>query len=175
MSISGGYLKGRRIKISGSKTRPTSALVRQALFDILGSIEGLSFCDLYAGTGIVGFEALSRFAKRAEFVESNRIAFRGIISSLEKLAIEREFAEVRNMKMQRWLALSDSKFDVIFADPPYIDRVMDELIESKKMILDKIEDAGMLVLQLPSRLDTTEFAGDCRKFGDDMLCFIEKV
>ncbi|HHS49913.1 MAG TPA: 16S rRNA (guanine(966)-N(2))-methyltransferase RsmD [candidate division Zixibacteria bacterium] len=169
MTITGGALKGRRINSPTGKTRPTSAKLRQALFDILGDIEGMSFCDLFAGTGVVGIEALSRGARHVEFVESDARAFRGIISNLGELGIARESAQVRKMPVARWLASASSKHDIIFADPPFIDAVIDGFLAMHAQILPRVAPGGILAVQLPSRRPLVEFSAERRKFGDDTL------
>ena len=72
MQIHAGLLKGRRIKtVRNVPYRPTTALARKSLFDILGNIEGKSFLDLFSGTGIIGFEAISRGANHVTLVEKS--------------------------------------------------------------------------------------------------------
>ena len=72
MQIHAGNLKGRRIKtVRNAPYRPSTALVRKSLFDILGNIEGKTFLDLFSGTGIIGFEASSRGVRHVMFVEKS--------------------------------------------------------------------------------------------------------
>jgi len=77
MRILAGRYKGRSIKtISSSSYRPTQSRIRKSLFDILGPLDGISFLDLYAGSGIIGFEAASRGAIDVTFVENNYITIK---------------------------------------------------------------------------------------------------
>jgi len=122
LSITGGYLKGRAVNFSAGKARPTSAKLRQALFNILGPIEGLTFCDLFAGTGIVGFEAISRGVSSVSFVESDPISARAIKTSLNLLAIPNRCVSIFTVKTQKWLSADNQKYDLIFADPPFIEK-----------------------------------------------------
>ena len=91
-----GRLGGRRLKApSGRATRPTSDRVREALFAMLGELEGASVLDLFAGTGALGIEALSRGAVRAVFVESDAGAVRALTENLAALGLGLREAEVR--------------------------------------------------------------------------------
>src|SRR5215216_7668161 len=88
MRIVAGSRKGARIFApKGHDTRPTSDRVREAAFTLIGSVEGASVLDLFAGSGAMGLEALSRGAERAVFVESSREACRTIIANLDKLRL----------------------------------------------------------------------------------------
>ena len=122
MRIIGGIYKGRKIKsIAGTITRPTTDFVREALFNIISTkVIGSSFLDLYAGTGAVGLEALSRGAKKAVFIEKNRIACSVIKQNLRDLNIW-EKGKVIHSDTSSALKNRPLKgcFDIIFMDPPY--------------------------------------------------------
>lgn len=122
MRISSGTARGRRIKTAKSMTvRPTSGRVKEAIFDILGQdFTGARVLDLYAGSGGLGLEALSRGAARAVFVERSRAAAGSIRRNLETLGFSQ--ADVLAMDVFRYLQLAGrktAKFTHIFADPPY--------------------------------------------------------
>ncbi|MFH1398204.1 MAG: 16S rRNA (guanine(966)-N(2))-methyltransferase RsmD [Candidatus Omnitrophota bacterium] len=119
MRITSGKYKGRIIE-SPKGIRPTEDRVRKALFDILGDIEGLSFLEIFAGSGAVGFEALSRGAKKLTLVEYNRNCLRAINKNIESLK-ERgcELYEQEADDAVRTLGKENRKFDIIFLDPPY--------------------------------------------------------
>src|SRR5215831_13205382 len=88
MRIVAGSRKGARIYAPKSlDTRPTGDRVREAAFNLIGPVEGVSVLDLYAGSGAMGLEALSRGADRAVFVEDDRVACRAIERNLEKLQL----------------------------------------------------------------------------------------
>jgi 16S rRNA (guanine966-N2)-methyltransferase len=126
--IVGGSRKGARIYApKGRDTRPTSDRVREAIFAILGSVEGESVLDLFAGSGALGLEALSRGAEQAVFVESEPVAVKAIERNLEKLGLEG--ARIARSDVPRYLARETSRYDVVFVDPPY------ELVESLSMPL----------------------------------------
>jgi 16S rRNA (guanine(966)-N(2))-methyltransferase RsmD len=118
MRVIGGEFRSRLLKsVPGPDTRPTPDRLREALFNILApSIGGAAFADLYAGTGAVGIEALSRGAGSALFVESNRAAVGVIRKNLKSLGIEAR-AEVRQGKATALAGKFDA--DIVFLDPPY--------------------------------------------------------
>ena len=120
MRVIAGSLGGRRLVApAGSKTRPTSDRVREALFSALGSQEGLSVLDLYAGTGALGIEALSRGAARAVFVEADRAALTALERNLGALGLEAR-ARVLGATVERSAGqiAALAPFDLVFADPP---------------------------------------------------------
>jgi 16S rRNA (guanine966-N2)-methyltransferase len=122
--IAGKYRSRNLDSLPGNETRPTYDRLKETLFNVLqsaGAIEGAVFLDLYAGTGSVGIEALSRGAERVVFVESNRKAANLIQSNLNSLNInagadvfQEEAADALPMLMK-----ADEQFDVVFLDPPY--------------------------------------------------------
>lgn len=119
MNIIGGKFKGRKLQGPKGDARPTSSLVRGALFNICQTyIEGTEFLDLFSGVGAIGLEALSRGAKFATFVEKDRGNSRIIEANIETLGVK-EFSYL--LKIDVFLALQQMKtqFDIIFADPPY--------------------------------------------------------
>lgn len=113
--IIAGKFKGRSIRVPDARElRPTSNKVREAIFDILGArveIDGARFLDLYAGTGAVGLEALSRGAGFVEFVERDTKSIARIRGTIEDFGVS-ECARVGPR-------VSGTHFDIIFADPPY--------------------------------------------------------
>lgn len=125
MRIVGGEHRGRKLFApEGGETRPTSERVREALFDILGGrIAGAAFGDLYAGTGGVGLEALSRGAGSCVFVENRGQALIALKRNLELLAMGGQ-GTVLAMDVARALDLLEEKgtaLDICFCDPPYAD------------------------------------------------------
>lgn len=124
--IVAGEAGGRRLVMPpGSSTRPTSDRVREALFASLlsdvGDLEGLAFLDLYAGSGAVGCEALSRGAARALFVESDQATARVIRRNLRDLGLgSGGRAEIAVKPVEKLAATAaTAPYDVVFADPPY--------------------------------------------------------
>jgi 16S rRNA (guanine966-N2)-methyltransferase len=123
MRVIAGSLGGRRFKApAGRRTRPTSERVREALFAMLGPVSGSVVLDLFAGSGALGIEALSRGASRAVFVERDAAAARVLRENLAELGLAPAAAEVRRSDVRRALqSARDRKetYDLVFIDPPY--------------------------------------------------------
>jgi 16S rRNA (guanine966-N2)-methyltransferase len=112
-----GEFKGRRLHTArGTRTRPTADRVREALFSMLGDVSGARVLDLYAGSGALGIEALSRGAESAMFVERDQRALDALRRNLDAVGAR---AEVRGQDVVRFLARPGGTFDLVFCDPPY--------------------------------------------------------
>lgn len=119
MRIVAGEWRGRTLVAPrGDATRPTSDRVREALFSILADLDGADVLDLFAGTGAVALEALSRGARRAVCVERARPALAALHANAERLGA-RSRLEVRKEDVRRFLASTNEVFDLVFADPPW--------------------------------------------------------
>jgi 16S rRNA (guanine(966)-N(2))-methyltransferase RsmD len=119
MRIISGKYKGRVIKMPKG-IRPTQQKVRKAVFDILGNVAGLSFLELYAGSGAVGLEALSRGAAEVTLVESGRQSLKAIEMNIAALGARGCCAHSLGAEQAIALFNRDKrKFDLIFLDPPY--------------------------------------------------------
>ena len=120
MRISGGIGKGRKLKsLAGSRVRPTSDKVKQALFNVLGGrIRNCFFLDLFAGAGGVGIEALSRGAGRVLFVDDSAVSVRIINENVEQSGFSGR-AQVITSKAEHFLKKTGDRFDIVFLDPPY--------------------------------------------------------
>ena len=121
--IIAGSLKGRLIKTPKAlSTRPTQSMLREAVFNICqNEIEGALFLDLFAGSGAMGIEALSRGAAKSVFVEQNRAAFQCIEENIKALALQTN-TQVFAMDANKAIALltkQAAKFTVVYIDPPY--------------------------------------------------------
>jgi len=123
MRVIAGSFGGRRLKAPrGRATRPTSDRVREALFAMLGDLEEAAVLDLFAGTGALGIEALSRGAARAMFVERDPAATKVLQGNLASLGLESPTAEVRRMDVLaalRSARAAEETYDLLFIDPPY--------------------------------------------------------
>ncbi|SHF61003.1 16S rRNA (guanine966-N2)-methyltransferase [Jatrophihabitans endophyticus] len=121
--IIAGQAKGRRLAVPGAGTRPTSDRAREGLFNTLAAtmpLDGARVLDLFAGTGAVGLEALSRGAAAAVFVESNRRAVEVLRRNVETVGLPG--ARVVPAPVSRFLGDGPGEpFDLVFADPPYAD------------------------------------------------------
>lgn len=113
-----GEFKGRRLATpAGRSTRPTADRVREALFSILGSLDGERVLDLFAGSGALGIEALSRGAEEAVFVDSDPRAIDALRRNLDAIGVET--AVHRRDALAYLRAAGDDPFDLVFLDPPY--------------------------------------------------------
>ncbi|MGH2852370.1 MAG: 16S rRNA (guanine(966)-N(2))-methyltransferase RsmD [Solirubrobacteraceae bacterium] len=123
MRVIAGRYGGRRLTApKGRTTRPTSARVREALFAMLDDVEGARVLDLFAGTGALGIEALSRGARRAVFVECDRAASEALQSNLATLGLTGEEAQLRRERADEALRRARKRketYDLLLIDPPY--------------------------------------------------------
>lgn len=120
LRVIAGAHKGRRLQTPpGSSTRPTSDRVREALFSILGDVRGLRVLDLYAGSGALGIEALSRGAGEAVFVERSRRAAETIRANLTRVGAPAASVRAEDALAYLARAAAGAPFDLVFADPPY--------------------------------------------------------
>jgi 16S rRNA (guanine966-N2)-methyltransferase len=124
LRVVAGAFKGRRLAAPrGQRTRPTADRVREALFSILGDVGGARVLDLYAGSGALGIEALSRGATSAVFVERDPRAIAAIERNLAAIQPHLTAAGARTELVRddvsRYLARSEGEFDLVFCDPPY--------------------------------------------------------
>jgi len=169
MRVVAGEFGGRRLHApAGGGTRPTADRVREALFSILGDVSGARVLDLYAGSGALGIEALSRGASSAEFVDSGRRAVEAIRRNLAELGVD---AAVHRRDALSWLAQAErgETYDLVFCDPPYDSavRLAESLSERLPAILSEsarivTESDKRSPLDLPFRLVRERTYGDTR-------------
>jgi len=121
MRVIAGRYKGHRLQAPpGRDTRPTSDRVREALFSILGArVEGARVLDLFAGSGALGIEALSRGAREATFVDSAAAAVRAIAANLEAVGAEATVVRAEARRFLGGASRSARQYDLVFLDPPY--------------------------------------------------------
>ena len=120
--IVGGALRGRKIEVPERGVRPTSDRTREAIFDILGpaAVTGTRVLDLYAGTGALGIEALSRGAREARFLEGDRAVARALRENLARLGVADRAAVLEaDLGLERLPSGAEGPFDLVFLDPPY--------------------------------------------------------
>lgn len=182
MRIIGGDLRGRAVRLpAGSRIRPTADRVKESLFNILYSVAGTSFLDLFAGSGNVGLEALSRGACFTTFVEKDIRLARMIEASLVELGFT-DRAEVIAADAERGLGRlvqKGNRFGIIFADPPYDQGLVQETLAWPDM-RKALTENGIIVLQhsareMPEGLQGQPWvAADQRRYGDTVLSFFQQ-
>jgi 16S rRNA (guanine966-N2)-methyltransferase len=183
MRVIAGSLGGRSLSVPrGSETRPTADRVKEALFSMLGSMRSLNVLDLYAGTGALGIEALSRGASHALFVEVSGDAVRCIKQNLCRLNLTDRASVVhkRVERAKRQIALG-VPYDVLFCDPPWsrIDAVWKFLATLN--VGELLSPAGRLVLEHPAnrspgRNNWAQMTLICvRAWGDSAITILESA
>ena len=181
MRIIGGEARGRKIQLpAGCRIRPTADRVKKSLFDILHPLTGKSFIDLFAGCGNVGLEALSRGACFAAFVEKEPRLAEAIRMNLELFGFSgRAEVFVKNaVKGTTRFVETGSRFDIVFADPPYDEGFLTEipgwLEEGDVLSEDSIVVIQHSVREKIPESESTLVTTDQRRYGDTMLSFLTK-
>lgn len=183
--IVGGQAGGRRLAVpAGTGTRPTGDRAREAMFSSLeaefGGLDGLGFIDLYAGSGAIGLEALSRGASRVLLVESDRKAADVVSSNVRALGLPG--ATVLVKPVERVVAGKNpgEPYDVVFADPPYA--METEVLQQVVADIAKnwwIEDEGVVVIERGKREPWQWPAGfealRDRKYGEARLWYGQAI
>ncbi len=168
MRVVAGSLRGRRIAApAGSATRPTTDKVREATFNALGSLDLIhdaAVADLFAGSGALGIEALSRGAARCTFVERDRGALAVLRENLEALdLVDRS----RVLPADALTAAASLDVDVAFADPPYEFDRWNELLAAVRAPFVVVESGREL--EVPEGWETTR----SRRYGRTWVTFLE--
>ena len=172
MRIIAGSLKGRTFESPGSfKTHPMSDKARGALFNVLGDIDDLTFLDAFAGSGALGFEAISRGAHSVTSIDNDRQAQKAIAENVKALGLHGK-VHVINASANAWLETNPTAmFDIVLCDPPY-DNLQPNLIERLGR---RVEEDGLLVLSWPASQEPPEIEGlrqlEYRQYGDASLIF----
>jgi 16S rRNA (guanine966-N2)-methyltransferase len=171
LRVSGGEARGRRLK-APKNIRPTQGMVKQAIFNIVGAgIEGATVLDLFAGSGALGIEALSRGAATVTFVDQQPRGLAILRQNLDALGFK-ERARVVRADVVRWLEASPDAVRaarLVFLDPPYDDVVLDRALR----VLDReAEDAIVLAehskRQSPPELSRLKLDRQ-RRYGDTVV------
>jgi len=177
MRIIAGTFGGRRLHPPrGPAIRPTADRVREAIFSIIGpAVAGAEVLDLFAGTGAMGLEALSRGAARATFVDQSRHAVQLIRLNVELCRTSDRVSVIQGSASEviRRLAAQREAFDLIFIDPPYgrntiqqILRILGEVARPETMVVAEHGSRDLLPVQLQEWSQTEE-----RHYGDTMVSF----
>jgi 16S rRNA (guanine966-N2)-methyltransferase len=169
MRVVAGELGGRRLVAPpGTSTRPTTDRVREAVFNSLGSagvLDGAIVADLFAGSGAIGIEALSRGAARCIFVERDRAALRALEENLDALGLG---DRARIVAADAVVAAATIDADIVFADPPYG-------FDDWPKLLDRV-GADLVVAESGDRIDAVEGWESTRekRYGRTRVTFLER-
>jgi 16S rRNA (guanine966-N2)-methyltransferase len=151
MKVIGGFLKGRNLRVLKTGIlRPTKSIVREAVFDILGDrIQGARVLELFAGTGALGIESVSRSAAQVVMVERDLALFKVLGENVRRLDIaSRVFLKNDPAETAlRAFAREKKKFDIVFADPPYTYDAR-SLVKLLRLIFEVVPATGMVLLEV---------------------------
>lgn len=180
LRVISGNAKGRRLKdVPGNSTRPVTDMVKQALFNILGAdVLDSSWWDLFAGTGAVGIEALSREASFARFSELDRLAVETIKKNLETTGLEKK-AEVRRGDVFNMLASPcDQSFDYIYVAPPQYKEMWLKALCLLDQHSDWLNKSAWVIVQIhPREIKEVDLINlqkiDERRYGSTLLVFYQ--
>jgi 16S rRNA (guanine966-N2)-methyltransferase len=183
MRIIGGALKGKKLcPLRGLKIRPTTDYQRESIFNILSNrVEGAVVLDLFAGTGSLGMEALSRGATSAVFVDNHRLAMKIMARNFSICALEDRVLQLKKdiIRGLGFLKATDQSFDLVFMDPPY-DK---GFVERTLCLLDRCEciaENACIVIEhsyreaLPRKVARFE-QSKARQHGNTLVSFYEFV
>jgi len=174
MRITAGNMRGRMVPVADLPgLRPTSSKVRQALFNILGSVHDFTVLDLFAGSGILALEALSRGAATAISIEQQHKASKNLSQSRDLLQLHERW-KIQTTTVEQGLGmLAGSSFDLILADPPYAQGEAEKVL----LLLDQHDiDVNQLIIEESARYTPAWPQGwlcqQSRRYGDTCLHFL---
>mgnify|MGYP001829004360 CR=1 FL=1 len=181
MRVISGSAKGIQLQaVPGSGTRPISDRVKEAVFNILaGAIVESRVLDLFAGTGSVGIEALSRGAEQAVFVEKHPKAIATIRANLRRTTLEAE-ARVVRADVFKFLASTPQPFDLIYIAPPQYQGLWSKTLLALDAAPEWLDPMGLAIVQIfpkefePLSLSSLQLT-EQRKYGSTLLCFYEPL
>jgi 16S rRNA (guanine(966)-N(2))-methyltransferase RsmD len=180
MRVISGSAKGRKLQsVPGDSTRPITDRVKESLFNIIGpEIQGSLFLDLFAGTGGVGIEALSRGAAQAYFIDIDRRAIRTIHTNLELTQLNNKATVLRIDAMAYLSGKVDNEFDYVYIAPPQYKGIWLAALETLDAHPDWISADAWVIVQIHPReyeranlRNLVEF--DQRTYGSTSLCFFQ--
>ena len=165
--IIGGKYKGRKLlQIPKTNIRPTQAVVKKSMFDILGGLDGFDVLDLYAGVGTLGIESISRGANSLVSVEKDKFVYKVLKENLDIICTD-DNTLTYNMDVMQFLKFNNRKFDLVIADPPYKVDVYDYVNEQSKLILNP---GGILCVEMKKK-EIENKNVRIRTFGRTQLTF----
>lgn len=147
MRVITGTARGRRLEtLEGDDVRPTTDRIKEAVFSIIQfQTEGRAFLDLFAGSGQMGIEALSRGAESATFVDNAKKSVETVKRNLKTTKLEHQ-AKVLHMDWQSFLSMNSQQFDIAFLDPPYGTGVLQSALER---LPEHMKETGVIIAENP--------------------------
>lgn len=183
--IIGGLVGSRKLASPAKSTRPTSDRIRESIFSSLESKNALANCavlDLYAGTGALGLEALSRGATSTVLVESNKQAAAVCIKNarlIQDALAEEEHevsAKVQIQPVQKFLDTNQQKFDLVFIDPPY-EVTNQEVEKNLESLLGSLTKNALVLVERSARAEAIATVGyellETKSFGDTAVYWLK--
>jgi 16S rRNA (guanine966-N2)-methyltransferase len=170
--ISGAARGTRLVELGDVEIRPTLDRVKESFFNLIGQgLEGRAFLDLFAGTGSMGIEALSRGAEKVFFVEKNPTAQALITRNLEKCRMKDQITRWQLMKQGALQALpvlqeQGARFDIIYVDPPFADDLYQSTLSALEGVLKK---DGWVIVEHYHKTELQESYGKLKSFKDKRL------
>lgn len=181
MRIISGKYKSRPIKAPNPKfTRPTTDMVKETLFNILQNridLNGIKVLDIYAGSGSLGLEALSRGADQVHFVEMNHAVYKVLLENLKSLETENSCRIYKKSALKFTLTKVHENYDLIFADPPFFEYDIHEVYRN---ILDKgfLKDGAIFIIERSIQTEKKDIEAfgtrPFKKIGDSLIYWFEK-
>lgn len=185
LTITGGKWRGRKVEVTPRQvTRYTPQFARKALFDIM-DVEGLKVLDIFSGSGIIAFEALSRGAVGAVCIDSSRVSCSTVRKNAVKLGCQDKLRIICTdfRRAVPKLKKSCEAFDYVFADPPFSEDYIPELLEVLKRNMDIFSENARLVIETSEKEHelVRKYSGesfslyDTREYGNVFLSFLKVV
>ncbi|MDR0587184.1 MAG: RsmD family RNA methyltransferase [Treponema sp.] len=185
MRVSGGILAGKKVTVPPGIIRPSMDRMRESVFAALGDLSGLSFLDLFSGSGIIALEAASRGASYIEAVESDRAKAKTLLANV---SISPTPVQCRFMSCELYVKRTKKKFNIIFCDPPFPYQYKSQLVRSAgSSLMYRAENSGnlaeksILIIHRPKneQLDlsseTTPLSIiETRRYGNSAVDFIRR-
>ena len=167
IKIISGRFKGRKLQdVPNLYVRPTQAVVRKSLMQILEPFNGASVLDLYAGVGTLGLEALSRGAGHLTFVENNNLVLKTLQKNID-LMCKDEDVSIKAMDVIRFLKMNLKKYDFIIADPPY---TKVDYFELKELIKPFLKKEGTFCMEM-KECHVEDKTARIKKYGSSQVIF----
>jgi len=164
MRVITGSARGKKLATpQGLETRPTAEMVKEAVFSMIQfEIEGANVLDLFAGSGQMGIEALSRGAASCVFVDNSRDAYQAITQNLNNTDFADKSRIVRSDALS-WVKTAAGQFDIVFLDPPYNQKLAENALP---FVGGLMRDSGVIICETSKGEELPELSGDFKKYRE---------